>query len=216
MEAFLAGWLAVLLVQCLATASPGPAAAMAIRNSLVHSRAVGVYTAVGLALGLAVHVIYSLVGIAVLVSRSVLLFNAIKWLGAAYLIYIGVKALRARKHDPADTNGIEGKRRVPKEMSALAAVRSGFLTNLLNPKATLFVLALFTQVVSPETPLLAKGVYGLTAVSVELGWFALVALLISTGPIKRRFDASVHWVERLTGAVLVSLGLKLAFYGAGD
>jgi RhtB (resistance to homoserine/threonine) family protein len=189
---------------------------MAIRNSLVHSRAVGVYTAVGLALGLAVHVIYSLVGIAVLVSRSVLLFNAIKWLGAAYLIYIGVKALRARKHDPADTNGIEGKRRVPKEMSALAAVRSGFLTNLLNPKATLFVLALFTQVVSPETPLLAKGVYGLTAVSVELGWFALVALLISTGPIKRRFDASVHWVERLTGAVLVSLGLKLAFYGAGD
>jgi threonine/homoserine/homoserine lactone efflux protein len=96
-------------------------------------------------------------------------------------------------------------------MGALAAVRSGIFTSLLNPKVTLFFLALFTQVVRPETPLLAKAVYGLTVVGIEFGWFALVALLVSTRTVKRRFDAVSHWIERATGALLVALGVRLAF-----
>ena len=186
MATFLAGWATVFVFGCLAVMSPGPNMAMVLRNSLAHSRRAGAYTAAGLALGDAVHVAYCLVGVAVVISRSILLFNIIKWVGAAYLVYVGVKSLRASKRSVGDA---EEAAEPVERMSASAAVRSGFLTSLLNPKVTLFFLALFTQVVRPETPLLAKGVYGLTVVGIEFGWFALVALFVSVAPIKRRFDA---------------------------
>ncbi len=90
MDPFLAGWLTVVAVGSLAVMTPGANMAMTLRNSLAHTRRAGVGTAAGLALGDAVHVGYCLVGVAVVISRSILLFNAIKWLGAAYLIYVGV------------------------------------------------------------------------------------------------------------------------------
>jgi threonine/homoserine/homoserine lactone efflux protein len=91
------------------------------------------------------------------------------------------------------------------------ALRSGFLVSVLNPKVTLFYLVLFTQVVEPGTPLLARAVYGLTAVAPSFGWYALVALFVSHGAIRDRFRAVAHWVERATGAVLIALGVRLAF-----
>ena len=94
-------------------------------------------------------------------------------------------------------------------MGSFSAVRSGFLTSLLNPKVTLFFLALFTQVISPETPLSAKAAYGLTVVGIEFGWFALVALFVSSAPVRRHFDAASHWAERATGAFLIALGVRL-------
>lgn len=96
-----------------------------------------------------------------------------------------------------------------------AAVRSGFPTSPLN-QGTLFFLALFTRVVSAETPPLAKNVYVLTAVGVEFGWFALVAAFVTVGAVKRRFDAVAHRIGRAAGAVLVALGLRLALSSAGD
>jgi threonine/homoserine/homoserine lactone efflux protein len=90
-------------------------------------------------------------------------------------------------------------------------LRSCFLVGALNPKVTLFYLVLFTQVVEPGTPATARVVYGLSAVALSLGWYALVALLVSHGAIKDRFRAVAHWVERATGAVLVALAIKLAF-----
>lgn len=206
-SAFLAGWLTVAGAAVLVIMSPGPNMAMTLRNSVVRSRSAGVNTAVGLALGDAVHVAYCLMGIAVVISQSILLFNVIKWAGAAYLIFIGIKSLRARRPDPQRTTVTQSP---PEPMSALAAIRSGFLTSLLNPKVTLFFLALFTQVISPETPLLVKILYGLTVVVIELGWCALVALFVSMAPVKRRFDAVAHLIERVTGTVLILLGIRLA------
>lgn len=208
MTTFFAGWVTVFLVGCLAVMSPGPNMAMTLKNSLAHSRGAGVRTAAGLAAGDAVHVSYCLVGIAVVISQSILLFNVIKWAGAAYLVYVGVKALRAKKTAPDEEDDAE---RPAEAMGASAAIRSGFLTSLLNPKVTLFFLALFTQVIRPDTPLLAKAVYGLTVVGIEFVWFALVAILVSAEPVKQRFDAVAHWIERTTGAILIALGVKLAF-----
>ena len=214
MTTFLAGWLTVFVVGCLAVMSPGPNMAMTLKNSLAHSRRAGTYTAAGLALGDAVHVCYFLVGIAVVISQSILLFNVVKWIGAAYLVYVGVKSLLARKRSPAaeesGSDGGEADRGV-RAMGPFSAARSGFFTSLLNPKVTLFFLALFTQVISPQTPLAAKAAYGLTVVAIEFGWFALVAMFVSSAPVRRRFDAVSHWVERATGAFLIALGVRLAF-----
>lgn len=207
MDALLAGWLTVGVAALVVIVSPGPNMAMTLRNSLTRSRRAGVETAFGLALGDAVHVAYCLLGIAVVISQSILLFNVIKWAGAAYLIFVGIKSLRARRYDPGEAGRPDATR---EPMGTLTAVRSGFLTSLLNPKVTLFFLALFTQVIQPDTPLLWKALYGLTVVGIELAWCALVATVVSTAPVKRRFEAFAHWIERATGAILIALGIRLA------
>jgi RhtB (resistance to homoserine/threonine) family protein len=201
----LADWLTVIVIGCLAVISPGPNLAIMLRNSLVYSRRAGVYTALGLAAGNVIHVTYCLIGIGVIITQSMLLFNTVKYLGAAYLIYIGIKSLSAQKH-PATITAQPSERR----MSRAVAVRTGFLTNLLNPKVTLFFLALFTQIIRPNTPLPEQTVYGLTLVGLEFGWFALVAVVISHRAIRDHFLAISHWIERTTGGVLIALGIRVA------
>lgn len=210
--AFLADWLTVFLVGCLAVMSPGPNLAVTLRNSLSFSRRAGLYTALGLAAGNTVHAAYSLAGIGLVIAQSVLLFNLVKWAGAAYLIWIGLQALRAQPR----TEVLEATGAPVRELSALAAFRTGLLTNLLNPKVTLFFLALFTQVVEPGTPLALQALYGGTIVGLELVWFGLVAVVMSQGGVRRRFFAVSHWVDRVTGAALVALGVRLAFSRAAE
>lgn len=205
MAAFWDDWLTVVVVGCLAVISPGANLAIVLRNSLADSRRAGVYTAAGLAAGNLVHATYSLIGIGVLVSRSVLLFNPIKWPGAAYLISIGIRSLRAPK--PA---GETIPARPARARGRAAAIHTGFLTNLLNPKVTLFFLALFTQIIRPDTPPPARALYGLTMVALEFGWFAGVAVLLSRRAIREHFVPVAHRVERATGAVLIARGLRVA------
>ncbi|NJO66461.1 MAG: LysE family transporter [Leptolyngbyaceae cyanobacterium RM1_405_57] len=197
--------------------APGPNLAMTLRNSLAYSRQSGIYTAVGLAAGNCVHVTYCLIGIGVIISESILLFNAIKWLGAAYLIYIGIKSLQAQRREltgslknSVTSNTQHSLSQKTHHLTRFASIRVGFLTNLLNPKVTLFFLALFTQIIQPTTPLFTQAIYGLTMVALEFIWFALVAVIISQPAIKNRFLSISHWIERITGAILIALGLRLA------
>ncbi|MEM6255358.1 MAG: LysE family transporter [Cyanobacteria bacterium P01_D01_bin.156] len=201
---FWAGWLTVFVVGLVAVVTPGPDFALTLRSSLAYSRRAGVYTAVGIGLGNAIHATYCLIGIGAIISQSILLFSAIKLLGAGYLIYLGIKSLQAK---PAKTDSFEDNRRI---VSAFAAFRLGLFGNLLNPKATLFFLALFTQIIQPETPLLTQALYGGTVALQSLVWFALLALLISQGWVKQLLVNVSHWLERVTGALLVLLGLRLA------
>ena len=208
---FLADWLTVFLVGCLAVMSPGPNLAVTLRNSLSYSRRAGIYTALGLAAGNTVHAAYSLAGIGLVIAQSVVLFNVIKWAGAAYLVWIGVQALRAQPR--AETPDLSG---TADDLSASTAFRTGLFTNLLNPKVTLFFLALFTQVVEPGTPLALQALYGGTIVGLEFAWFGLVAVVLSQGAVRRRFFAVSHWVDRATGAALIALGVRLAFAKASE
>ncbi|MBD0335995.1 MAG: LysE family transporter [Cyanobacteria bacterium Co-bin13] len=203
--AFLSGWLAVLAVGLVAVITPGPDFVLTLRSSLAHSRQAGIYTAVGIGAGNLVHATYSLIGIGAIVSQSILLFNLLKGLGAAYLVYVGLKSLCARK--AAVGIGTVGSRRT---ISRRAAFRIGFFGNLLNPKATLFFLALFTQVVQPATPVLVQAGYGVAIAALALIWFTLVAVWISQAGIQVRLEACSHWLERLSGAVLIAFGLRLA------
>jgi threonine/homoserine/homoserine lactone efflux protein len=101
-------------------------------------------------------------------------------------------------------------------LDSMSAMRIGFFTCLLNPKVTLFFLALFTQIIHPNTPLWLQMLYGLTVAVIELLWFTLVAVLISQPAIKRRFLSVSHWFERVMGAMLIWLGLRLALAKTGD
>ncbi|MEO0407060.1 MAG: homoserine/threonine efflux transporter [Cyanobacteria bacterium P01_A01_bin.135] len=206
----LENWLAIAAIGCLVITTPGPNSFLTMRNSLLYSRSAGLLTALGVALGDVVHIVFWLVGIGVVISRSILLFNTIKWLGAAYLIYMGIKSLRAKPQG----NLSAGWERTT--LSPQAALRSGFLTCLLNPKVTLFFLALFTQFIQPDTAIFVQVLYGATIVLIELAWTVLVASFASHNAIKRRFLKVSHWVERAVGAALVFFGLRLALAQVGE
>lgn len=206
MHDFLTEWFFLSTIIVLAAISPGPDLVMAIRNSVLYSRRAGIFTALGFGLGIAVHVTYCIIGIATVISQSILLFSLIKYAGAAYLLYIGVQALRSKGMSSDVNMDSTG----PRSMTALQALRSGFITNLLNPKATLFFLALFTQIIAPQTPVMVQIVYGLTAIGIITTWFSIVAIAMTNPLIRQRFLGVSKWFDRVCGAALVGLGVRLA------
>jgi threonine/homoserine/homoserine lactone efflux protein len=145
-------------------------------------------------------------GIGLLISKSILLFNMIKFIGAIYLIYLGITMLRAKKADPSKMVN------VGKPLSDFDALKTGFLTNALNPKTTLFVVSLFSQVISPNTSLAVQLGYGAFMSVAHFSWFALVAYAFSSDVAKRFVVSSRHIIERGIGAALVALGLGLAAF----
>jgi RhtB (resistance to homoserine/threonine) family protein len=201
-------FLTVVVIHLLAVMLPGPDFVMISRNSLVYSRRTGVYAAAGVGLGIPVHVTYSLVGIGLVIARSLALFTILKFAGAAYLIYLGVKSLLGGPAAPADAAGHSQLR----ELRPTAAIRVGFLTNVLNPKATLFFLALFTQVISPGTPKWLLALYGAEMSLMTFAWFAFVAVVLSHARVKARFVAIQPRLEKLFGVILIGLGVKVALY----
>ncbi|POG22720.1 amino acid transporter [Aeromonas bestiarum] len=195
--------LAVVAITFFAIISPGPDFAMVSRNSLLLSRRTGVLTALGIAAGVCVHVTYTLLGVGLLIQQSLWLFNLIKLAGAAYLIFLGIKMLRARPvtHEEAVSQPT---------LSSLGALRTGFLTNVLNPKTTIFIVSLFMQVLQPQTPLAVQLGYGAFIVLAHALWFSAVALFFSTPSVRARLLAVRHWIDRVFGGLLVGFGMLLA------
>ncbi|MCB1681761.1 MAG: LysE family translocator [Rhodospirillales bacterium] len=210
---FILKWLLMASVQAAATISPGPAFVLAVRNAVTYDRRAGLFTALGLGAGVAVHVMVVLGGLAVLLQHYTYVFDVIRYAGAAYLIFIGSKALISRRQAKAEEpevlpEGVLSSRAV---VSGRKAFSMGFLTNLLNPKAVIFFTAVFTQFIGPGTPVSVMALYGLTSVVIEITWFSGVAVVLTNPGIKERFMGAVHWVERTCGGLMIGLGLKLAF-----
>ncbi|GAA0773291.1 LysE family translocator [Roseibium denhamense] len=196
-------WLAVFTITIFAVLSPGPDFAMVSRNALIVSRRAGVVTALGIAAGVLIHVGYTLLGVGILIEKSPVLFSVLKTIGAAYLVYLGATMLLSRKMT-AKTN------EAAKAIGSLAALRTGFLTNVLNPKTTIFIVSLFLQVVSPSTPLVMQLAYGVFISAAHAVWFALVAVFFSSPKIQERLYAMKHWIDRAFGATLIGFGISLA------
>ena len=202
---YLTEFLTIAIIHFLAIMSPGPDFAMITRNSLIYSKNTGIYSSIGLALGILLHISYSLIGIGFIISKSIVLFSVIKFLGAAYLIYIGYKSLKAK---PNKINS--EKLRESIDLKKSEAIKMGFLTNALNPKVTLFFLSLFTQIISPETPFIIQVLYGLEMSFMTFAWFSLVATVLSYKTIKSKFSLFQHNFEKIFEAILIALGIKVA------
>ncbi|MDM5077596.1 LysE family transporter [Aeromonas media] len=195
--------LAVVAITFFAVISPGPDFAMVSRNSLLLSRRTGVLTALGIAAGVCVHVSYTLLGVGLLIQQSLWLFNLIKLVGAAYLIFLGIKMLRAQPETGEELASQPA-------LSSLGALRTGFLTNVLNPKTTIFIVSLFMQVVQPQTPLVVQLGYGAFIVLAHALWFSVVALFFSSASVRSHLLAVRHWIDRIFGGLLVGFGMLLA------
>lgn len=206
---YLPEFLTLAGLHLLALMSPGPDFVMISRNSLLYSRRTGVWSALGLALGIFLHVAYSLAGIAFIISQSVVLFSILKTAAALYLMYIGVKSLRAKSGTVGEL--VQGAQ--AKTMTSWQAIRTGFFTNALNPKATLFFFSVFTQVIHPSTPTGIRFLYGIEMSFATFAWFALVAVALSGQRLRIKVMAVQHYVERAMGAALILLSVKVLLSG---
>lgn len=195
----------VAIVHLLAVASPGPDFAIMLRQALCQSRHNALLTAFGIGIGILVHISYSLLGIGLIIQQSLVLFSLLKVIGALYLTWIAIQCLRSK------AGGVYVETGNLPYQSGLAAFRLGFLTNVLNPKATLFFVSLFSVVISPGTPIEVQTAYGLyMAVATGL-WFTLVATFFTLPRVRRVFNRFGHWLDRLMGGVLMILAGQLLF-----
>lgn len=197
------------LLMLLSAMLPGPDFALVTKNSILHSRRAGLFTSLGVGSAILVHITYCVLGLAVVISQSLLLFSVIKYIGAIYLIYLGISAILT-KHD----DSIEARAHRPLQKNQLpdfTAFRQGFLCNLLNPKATLFFLALFTVIIKPETPKLWELVYAIEMFIIITAWFCSLTIILSQRRMLRMLNRMEKYIEKTVGIFLIGFGVVLAF-----
>ncbi len=199
-------FITIAVAHALAVASPGPDFAVVLRQSLRHGRATAIWTSVGIGCGLSIHITYSLLGLGLVLAKSATVLTVVKWLGAAYLAWIGVQALRAKPREgDVDLAAVTGA------PTARAAWTTGFLVNLLNPKAALFFISLFPLAVSATTPRLIQLGYGVWMTVTTVLWFSFVALVFTRDEVRRTFLRHGHWIDRALGAVFLGFAASLVW-----
>ena len=143
---------------------------------------------------------------ALLISQSSFLFNAMKYLAGSYLIYLGAQSVRAFI-ESVEHSYVE---QATSEQSVRKAFMLGFLTNGLNPKATLFFLALFTVVIGEDTSTMVQVLYGLYLAAATFIWFSLLSKLFGITIVRSRLLKMGKWFELGMGIVLILVALQIA------
>jgi threonine/homoserine/homoserine lactone efflux protein len=193
----------VLAIWLLAVVSPGPAFLVLSQLAAGRSRAAALGAALGIAAGAMVFAALTLWGLAVVVTQIAWLGTALRVAGALYLVYLGLSLFHAAAEMPAQA------RAVPAGEDALAGFRIGLLTALTNPKAIAFFLSLFAVALPPALSVGGKLALLASGFAIELSWYVLVALVLSTGRLRAVYARARKGIERFLGAALVLLGARM-------
>jgi RhtB (resistance to homoserine/threonine) family protein len=195
--------LVILSVTALVMVTPGPDMVLVLRNTFTGGRGAGLQTSVGILSGNLVHITYCILGIGLIISQSILAFSTLKYVAGAYLVYLGIASFRSGAKT-LDTNDIEGRR--PNKTWFV----QGFVNNLLNPKGTLFYLGVFTMVITPETSAGTVLVLILTMMLVSTSFWLLFVYTVDRPIVRGSIERSQQTVNRILGALLVLLGVRVA------
>ncbi len=195
--------LVIVSVTSLAMITPGPDMVLVLRNTLVTGRRAGLQTSIGILTGNLVHITYSVLGIGLLISQSIIAFSALKYAAAAYLLYLGIVSFRSAgtKLEPSR---IEGR---PNESTWFV---QGFVNNLLNPKGALFYLGVFTMVIRPDTSASAMLLFICIMMLVSASFWLLFVYTLDRPSIREHIERSQQTVNRVFGGLLLLLGIRLA------
>ena len=200
-------FLTLALIHFMAVILPGPDFVITVRQSVRYGYLIGCLTAIGIGVGISVHVFYTLVGIGFLIQQSECFMSLIRTAGAAYLVYLGWQCLHSKPNTNIEINGQAGS----DTPSLFKAFTMGFLTNALNPKATIFFLAIFTTIVSTTTPMKVQVFYGVWMCMVNAIWFMVVSVLFAQPIVRKRFFFFFFYFERVMGVLLIGIALRLVW-----
>lgn len=197
--------LIIATIAALGMLSPGPDFFLIIKNAARYPRTAAMFTALGVTCAVATHMVYCVAGLAVVITTTPWLFMLLKYVGAAYLIFIGIQALLSRGNSKMDLSNV-----APESTSLKKAFLQGYLCNLLNPKATLFFLSMFTQVLNVHTGLGEKVWYAGIIIGLCAVWWPLLIVIIQSAPVRRGLAKAQKLIDKMLGGVLIALGIKVA------
>jgi len=202
----------IAVIHTLALASPGPDFAIMLRVSSHQPRAVALMTALGIALAILVHTLASLTGLSLIIHTTPLLFVLVQAIGASYLGYMGVGALRSVRRHWAERQSQQLANSQPVAEPSLGngrGLRLGLYTNLFNPKALVFFLTLFSAMVGPDVNTETRLSLLLLMFVLSFAWFGLLALLLTKAGVKQALERLGPTIDLVTGALflLVSIGI---------
>jgi threonine/homoserine/homoserine lactone efflux protein len=190
----------ILGIHALALISPGPDFAVVTRTAIVSGRRAGLWAATGVATAIGIYVLISVLGMSLVLAALPGLSRILAVVGALYLAWLGIQCLRSRGQLPEAQAAQAGHK----------AFVSGFLTNLLNPKAMPYFGSVLSQALKPDLATADVALLWTLLVAESLLWFALVALLFSSRPVLAWLRARLVWLDRTVGAVLLVLAAKVS------
>lgn len=211
MSAYVHEFWFLTVIHILALISPGPDFAVTVAQSLRYGKRIGMLTATGIGCGILVHVSYSLLGLAAILKSSPQVYRWVQLAGVCYLLYFALhlwwSAYQNWQHKNAQNTPQSAT------LGSLQTYRSawltGFLTNLLNPKAGLFFITVFSTIISLHTPWWLQGIYGIWMFLLTILWFSLVAILLCTPSVQRQFLRYEDLLSFFMGAIILFFALRL-------
>lgn len=191
--------------------TPGPDVLYIVTHALKSGARAGIVAALGITAGCFVHIFAAAVGVSALLAASATAFTLLKWIGAAYLVWVGLKMLRASAPPTMEVAAPGARTGNAPDLKTIFA--RGFATNALNPKVALFFLAFLPQFIGPAIErkslafLLLGLLFNFNGLWVNIGWAVAAAWLSRRVGVVR---TGMHWLERAAGAMFLGFGLKLA------
>ena len=198
--------------------TPGPDVLYIVTHTLRSGLRAGLVAGLGITAGCFVHIFAAALGVSALLAASATAFTVLKWLGAAYLLYVGVSMLLSRGSKTPELIAKEDRSTLgnaPKDLKKVFL--QGFWTNALNPKVALFFLAFVPQFIAPHAEnktlafLLLGGLFNFNGLWVNVGWAVAAAWARQRlGAVQQRLNAATRWLDRVAGVMFIGFGLKLA------
>jgi RhtB (resistance to homoserine/threonine) family protein len=194
-------WLSLVVVCVLGTISPGPSLAVVLRQTLSSGRRHGMLTSLSHSLGVALWALLTLWGLGVLVTKHPVLYDLITYAGAAYLAWLGFKALRSKGSGQFEQKNAQS--------SYFTALVDGAMISLLNPKLAIFFIALFSQFISAEQLISDKMIMVTTVTLIDLVWFMSVAVVLSQPRVIKTLREKSKTMDKISGVVMIGLALRV-------
>jgi threonine/homoserine/homoserine lactone efflux protein len=181
--------------------SPGPSLAVVLRHTISNGRAHGIATALSHAVGVALWALLTVWGLAVVVVEWPLMYKFLTYAGAAYLMWMGIKALRSNGAGPMNVEQVSAP--------ISAAARDGLMVSLLNPKLAFFFIALFSQFVSAQLVVTDKLIMTGTASVIDAVWYIIIAVALSHSKVLDKLQKRSATIDKISGAILIALALRV-------
>ena len=200
-------FLTIAILHLFAVMSPGPDFALIVRQSLCYDRKISIITSLGIGFGILFHIFLSITGVGIIISNSIILFDIIKISGGLYLMFLGYNSIASNVKIVLKVN--QKSKNIKNNINAFL---NGLITNILNPKATLFFLSLYTFIINNQPIVQIQIFYGIWMAIITTLWFCLLSIILTHPIIIKKIQKFLNIIQNITGIMLIVIGIQLIFF----
>ena len=200
-------FLTIAILHLFAVMSPGPDFALIVRQSLCYDRKISIITSLGIGFGILFHIFLSITGVGIIISNSIILFDIIKISGGLYLMFLGYNSITSNVKIVLKVN--QKSKNIKNNINAFL---NGLITNILNPKATLFFLSLYTFIINNQPIVQIQIFYGIWMAIITTLWFCLLSIILTHHIIIKKIQKFLNIIQNITGIMLIVIGIQLIFF----